>query len=184
MSTLKCFDASTQIPELAPEGCDAVLGYVYGKTATHIWTLGQWLQFRHLRQFPAAVADIGSKDLASEGTAQAEGAVEAVAKLGWHKGRVIVCDMEAWHDPVYWSAWKARVEKLDYTPAWYGSGEYASSYPCDFKWLADPDGKPEIPAGYAAKQYAWDVTVPGGLVDLSVVTRKLFDHGGVGPRHG
>ena len=59
--TYECFDASNRIPATAPPGFRAVLGYLNTKPdpygAADPWTLGDWLRFAHLRQFPCWVGD-------------------------------------------------------------------------------------------------------------------------------
>lgn len=185
MSDGRVFDASAQIPATAPPDCDGVLGYIGpDPEATHVWTLEEWLRFSHLRQFPAWVAAVGQSDSASEGTAQGAAAAEAAAALGWHHGRLIFCDLEAWADPAYWAAWRAEVERHGYRAGWYGSKLNSADYPCEFRILASPDGVETVPDGFEGKQYQWDVHVNGGVVDFSVFSRKLMEHGGEGPRHG
>lgn len=184
--TGRVFDASTAIPEKAPDGCEGVLGYI-GKTttdgrkldyATHVWTLQQWLRFEHLRQFPC-----WPLSPATDPDEQGDAAAEAAAALGWHKGRLIIGDEEASKDAARFAKWAARVESHGYRSGWYGSAGYAASYDCEFKILARPDGIETIPDGFEGKQYQWDVHVPGGVVDLSVFSHRLMEHGGVGPRH-
>jgi len=180
----RCFDASGQIPAKAPEGCEAVLGYL-GKTvdgrkldySTHVWTLQEWQRFAHLHQFPCWPLN-PSVDPDEQGDA----AAEAAAALGWHHGRVIIGDEEANKDAARFAKWAARVEKNNFRPGWYGSLAYAKDYDCEFKWLALYDNVESIPAGYAAKQYQAGAKVPGGVVDFSVVSPALLVHAGVGTR--
>jgi hypothetical protein len=176
MKLTRCFDASLQIPKSAPDGCDAVLGYI-GGNALHVWTVEEWDRFGHLRQFPSWVAD-----LSSSATNQASDAVEAAKRLGWHPTRAIVADMEVATDADWWNEWAEEVTSLHYQPAWYGSASVAGAYTAKFKWVADWDDNPDLPHGWAAKQYAANVEVPGGVVDLSVIGESLIGHGGVGAR--
>lgn len=182
--TVKCFDASAAIPREVPDGCKAVLGYIGTPPgmerldyATHAWTLPEWQLFGHLLQFPCWVANLTSNAAASGRAAAAE-----ARRLGWHHSRAIVGDFEAAHDPAWWDAWSAAVKDEGYKPVWYGSLTNAAAYDADLKWLALYDHIEEIPHGYAAKQYAGSVTVPGGVVDLSVVGPQLLLHAGHGPR--
>ncbi len=176
MKLTRCFDASLQIPKSAPEGCEAVLGYI-GGSAVHIWTPEEWDRFGSLRQFPCWVAD-----LASSAAKQATDAVDAAKRLGWHDTRAIIADVESASDPSWWDAWAAEVTRLHYQPTWYGSASVAGLYSAKFKWVADFDNNPDLPDGWAAKQYAANVQVPGGVVDLSVIGDDLVTHGGLGPR--
>jgi len=177
MSLIKCFDASEQIPSLAPDGCEAVLGYIGGPEALHTWTLEQWQQFGDLIQFPCWIPDFGG-DPATQGTE----AAAAASKLGWRRGRAVILDMEAVDDPSFLKAWAAEIKNAKFTPVWYGSGEYSAQATGYIRWLADPDGVAALQPGFDAVQYAWNVQVPGGVVDLSVVDSRLADIGGRGPR--
>jgi hypothetical protein len=176
MSLTRCFDASLQIPKSAPKGCGAVLGYI-GGSAVHVWTLEEWHRFGSLRQFPCWVAD-----LATSATKQASGAVEAAKHLGWNQGRAIVADMESSTNRSWWDEWAGEVVKLHYQPTWYGSASVSGVYTAKYKWVAEFDNDPDLPDGWAAKQYAANVNVPGGVVDLSVIGEGLIARGGQGPR--
>ena len=183
-ATVKCFDASAAIPREVPPGCGAVLGYIGTPPglerldyAAHAWTLAEWQRFGHLLQFPCWVARLTENPYASGAAAAAE-----ARRLGWHKSRAIICDLEAAHDPSWWVSWAAAVIHAGYKPVWYGSLVSAAAYDAALKWVADYDGIAEVPHGFAAKQYAGDVTVPGGVVDLSVVGPQLLIHAGHGAR--
>jgi Domain of unknown function (DUF1906) len=177
MSLIKCFDASDQIPSSAPEGCEACLGYIGGPKALHTWTLEQWQRFGHLIQFPCWVPDLGG-----DPTEQGSQAASAAWNLGWRHGRAIVLDMESTTDQSFLSAWAAAVKKEHFTPVWYGSRD-ASAQAADYRrWLADPDGVAALVSGFDAVQYSWNVSMSGGVVDLSVVDSRLADIGGRGPR--
>jgi hypothetical protein len=176
MALVKCFDASEQIPSAAPSGCEACLGYIGGK-ALHTWSLQEWQRFGDLIQFPCWVADF-SGDPGKQGTQ----AAEAAAKLGWHTKRAIVLDMEAVNNPGFLTAWAAEVRKAKFTPVWYGSRASSAQASAYVRWLADPDGVAGLEPGFHAVQYDWNVTVPGGVVDLSVVDSELAAMGGRGRR--
>jgi Domain of unknown function (DUF1906) len=177
MALVKCFDASDQIPSAAPSGCEACLGYIGGTKALHIWTLAEWQQFGHLIQFPCWVADF-SGNAGQQGSQ----AAAAATKLGWRAHRAIVLDMEAVDNPSFLSAWAAEVRKAEFTPVWYGSRSSSAQASAYIRWLADPDGVAGLESGFHAVQYDWNVTVPGGVVDLSVVDSELAALGGRGPR--
>jgi hypothetical protein len=176
MTLTRCFDASLQIPKSTPDDCEAVLGYI-GGSAVHVWTHDEWVRFGHLRQFPCWVADLGSS-----ATSQATGAVNAANRLGWHPGRAIVADLESATNTTWWDEWAGEVVKLHYQPTWYGSASVAGVYTAKYKWVADFDNVPNLPNGWAAKQYAANVNAAGGVVDLSVIGEGLITRGGVGPR--
>jgi hypothetical protein len=176
MSLIKCFDASGEIPSSTPDGCEACLGYI-GGAAAHVWTLPEWKRFGHLIQFPIWVADF-SGDPATQGS----DAAKAATKLGWRGARAIVLDMETVNDPKFLSAWAAEIRKAKFTPAWYGSRVYSAQAAGYLRWLADPDGIASLQPGFDAVQYSWNVKVPGGVVDLSVVDSKFAAKGGRGPR--
>lgn len=177
MSLIKCFDASDQIPPAAPAGCEACLGYIGGPQALHTWTLEQWQQFGSLIQFPCWVADFGA-DPSGQGTQ----AAQAAARLGWKGTRAIVLDMEAVNDPGFLTAWAAEVRKARFTPVWYGSAVASGQASEYMRWLADPGGIAGLQPGFDAVQYDWNVQVPGGVIDLSVVDSRLAAHGGRGVR--
>jgi hypothetical protein len=177
MALIKCFDASDQIPSAAPPGCEACLGYIGGTAALHTWTLQEWQRFGQLIQFPCWMADF-SGDPGKQGSQ----AAEAATKLGWRAKRAIILDMEAVNDPSFLSAWAAEVRKADFTPVWYGSLVYSAQASAYVRWLADPDGVAGLQPGFHAVQYDWNVAVPGGVVDFSVVDSELARMGGRGRR--
>jgi hypothetical protein len=177
MSLIKCFDASDQIPASAPAGCEACLGYIGGTQALHTWTPQEWQRFGHLIQFPCWVPDFGD-----DPGLQGSQAAEAAARLGWRGGRAIILDMEAVDDRSFLSAWAAEVRKAEFTPVWYGSRVHSGQAARYRRWLADPDGIAALEHGFDAVQYAWNVQVPGGVVDLSVVDSRLAAMGGRGRR--
>jgi hypothetical protein len=172
----KVFDASTQIPATAPDGADGVAGYI-GGDAEHVWTKAEWDRFGHLRQFPIWVASTTGTLSAA---AQAADAVRVARGLGWRPGRALVCEMDAELDATWWEAFAGIITGHGYLPVWYGSADARPA--AASVWLADPDDEPVLPIDCDAKQYAWDVEVPGGLVDWSVMSQGLFDRGGEGPR--
>jgi hypothetical protein len=177
MSLIKCFDASEQIPPSAPSGCEACLGYIGGATALHVWTLAEWKRFGHLIQFPCWIADFSGDPVK-----QGQQAAEAASKLGWRPGRGIVLDMESTSDKSFLTKWADEVHKAKFVTIWYGS-RAVSGQASDYKrWLADPDGIAALVPGFDAVQYEWNVQVPGGVVDLSVLDSKMADLGGRGPR--
>jgi hypothetical protein len=177
MTLIKCFDASDQIPSTVPAGCEACLGYIGGGQALHTWTLQQWDQFGGLIQFPCWIADFGASP-----AGQGSQAGTAARELGWRDGRAIVLDMEAVNDQKFLSAWAGVVRKAKFTPVWYGSRVSSGQAAGYLRWLADPDGIAALEPGFDAVQYAWNVQVAGGVVDLSVVDSKLAALGGRGRR--
>ena len=185
MTLTKCFDAAFP-PAQAPDGCGAVLGYI-GRPGPgrldrdeHPWTLEEWLRFGHIRQFPCWVTDFSKDPRAS-----AADAVHLARALGWNSGRAIVFDTEDLVDRPWCVVFAAEIEGYYFTPVNYGSASVVARNGCGWLWLAKWDGDPQLEDGQGveAHQYVAGVTVPGGIVDFSVVSDDLLHHGGRGPRH-
>lgn len=189
MSYPKIMDAAVP-PATAPAGIEGVMGYIGGARATRAWTVAEWHRFAHLKQFPIWVPD-----LVEPPTSQAEDAVMAAERLGWAArmpsmvNRLIVIDMEASADRVFYAAMAAHIINSGFTPACYGSLSTVLKNAASLVIAADWIGGtviPAIPAGQTIQGLQWEanVAVEQTMVDYSVFTPALFARGGVGARHG
>jgi hypothetical protein len=182
----KCFDAS-QPPEITPPGCKAVLGYVGRKGYTpHVWTLQEWLRFKHLGQFPAWLPNLNDSP-----NADALLAVASVKRLGWaahmpegHE-RAIVCDVETSQNAAGYQEWAATVNAAGFWAVDYGSYSTVFGNAAYDVWAADWNGIPQLMPGQTvgADQYRASVPFDGTTIDLSVVSADMMKRAGIGPRH-
>jgi hypothetical protein len=186
MSYPKIMDAAVP-PPFVPPGIDGVMGYIGGPRATRVWTLADWLKFSHVAQFPVYVPDIGGDPVA-----QAADAVNLARARGWAiepgpATRVIVVDMEATSDRVWYARMAAGIEAGGFMPAAYGSLstvlENAAELVIAAAWSGG-SALPAVPEGQTIAGLQWEPNVPvqGTMVDYSVFTPALFARGGVGPR--
>lgn len=186
MSYAKIFDAAVPPVAVPAPGMSGVMGYI-GGAADHVWTLPEWQRFAGLVQFPVWVAD-----LAASPAGQGEAAVKAARGLGWAAflaepgRRVIVLDLEAGADPLWYERAAAAVTAGGFVPVCYGSLSTVLGNAASDVIAADWDDIPVIPAGQVLHglQYDADVLAGGALVDFSVFDGWLFARGGVGPRRG
>ncbi len=189
MSYPRIMDAAVP-PTTAPAGIEGVMGYIGGARATRVWTVAEWLRFQHLAQFPVYVPD-----LTAEPAAQAADACTRAMALGWASGmaepgnRLIVIDMEASADRVFYARMALGIIGGGFTPGCYGSLstvlENAASLVIAADWIGG-QVIPPLPAGQTIVGLQWDanVVVEQTLVDYSVFSPALFARGGTGPRHG
>jgi hypothetical protein len=178
MTLNHCFDAAHP-PDKAPAHCDAVLGYIGGRDATHVWSLDEWDRFRHLRQFPAWVADITMSP-----AAQARAAANTAHSLGWHDGRAIIVDMETTIAREWYAEFAHTLHVERYLAVCYGSLSTVLANAANLVWIAAWDGKADLLPGQTieAEQYAHDIPDGDTSYDLSIVSDVLMRHGGIGPR--
>ena len=120
MTLYKCFDVAFP-PQSAPDGAQAVLGYLGREGQTpHVWTMPEWDRFAHLRQYPAWVPDFGA-----DPGAEAVQAVLAMLDHGWAprqaETRAIVCDLETSVHPGWYQAWADRIGTEGFVSVAYGS---------------------------------------------------------------
>jgi hypothetical protein len=184
----KIMDAAVP-PQFVPPGIEGVMGYIGGPRATRTWTLADWLKFSHLAQFPVYVPS-----LTADPEAQGLDAVAKAKALGWAANmpepnrRVIVVDLEAEADRVWYSRIAAGITAGGFVPACYGSLSTVLENAAELVIAAAWSGGaalPAVPAGQTIGGLQWEPNVPvqGTMVDYSVFTPGLFARGGVGPRH-
>src|SRR5690349_9762830 len=118
MSLYRMFDAA--YPPASPyPGCQAVAGYVGGNTP-HIWTLGEWLRFGHLVQFP-----IWTGYQEADPYGHAIQCCNAMHALGWNPGsperRAVILDEETQVDRAWLDAFAGEVWNSGYQTFIYGS---------------------------------------------------------------
>ena len=176
------FDAA--FPPLKPyPGCQGVAGYLGGNTP-HVWTLDEWLRFKHLRQLGIWVAD-----LAASAVTSGKAAADAARQLGWtphaKTPRAIVLDLEMAVDANWVNAYAGAVRQAGYWTWVYGSQSTVLENPARAGyWIASWNGVPALePLPHVvAHQYSANVSWAGGAVDLSVVSGAAWPHMGFGPR--
>jgi hypothetical protein len=174
-------------PSAAPEGVSAVLGYVGGSRASHVWTPGQWRPFAHLRQFPVVVPDITRAP-----GPQALEAVQAVKLLGWSdemsgaEQRAIIFDLEDQANAAWYVEAARLVLEHGFMPVVYGSMSTVLTNAASDVLVAEWDDKAVIPPGQTihGKQDQANVDFMSTVVDYSVLDDWLYHRGGVGARHG
>lgn len=185
MSLHRCFDAAYP-PSVAPDGFEAVLGYLGGGRALNVWTVPQWLVFHQLRQFPCWVPPIGS-----DPKAEAASAVAAAVELGWAadmplgETRVIIGDLETEHDAAWWKAFSDGVMSGGFLAVAYGSISTIGGNLASDVWVADFDNVAQLVPGQTvhAKQDQADVWLNNSSIDISVIDEWMFARGGRGARH-
>lgn len=137
-------------PEAIPSTAQLVAGYV---TGTGAWSPMQWARWPPARHVAisrnawyhyAIVLDVEN------------GAAKVEQANGWIIG---AGPASGWVPTIYGSR-----STLDRCKLLVAQGKLD----CDY-WLADPDGIPHLPAGYAACQYAWPGRGSPGHFDMSVV---------------
>jgi hypothetical protein len=182
MTLYHMFDAAFPPPTAYP-GTQAAAGYIGGNTP-HIWTLEEWLRFRHMRQLPIWVADLGADPAAS-----GRFAAQAARGLGWKPfaavRRAIVADMETSADGSWVNHFAEAVAAHGFVTWVYGSLSSVLRDPArDGYWVASWDGVPDVePIPHVvAHQYAPNVPWEGGEVDLSVLAPEAWERLGRGPR--
>ena len=186
MALFRMFDASVP-PDKPYPACQAAGGYIGGNTP-HVWTLDEWLRFRHLRQLPIWTADFtpGAPSPAEQGHLAARAAVA----LGWrahapHR-RVIVIDMETSEDGAMITGFTGACHEDGFVVWPYGSKSSIYADPsADGLWVAawDDIAGLENMADIMAHQYAADIPFGGTQIDLSVMSGEAYARLGRGPRH-
>jgi hypothetical protein len=174
MSLHHCFDAAFP-PEVAPEHCDSVLGYLGPNPhATHVWTLQEWQRYAHLRQFPGWICN-----MAGDPVTQAKEAVHAAKILGWHNHRALIGDTETAVNREWWAKFAGEVTANGMVPVDYGSLSFVLQNAARILWVADWDHMPVLQPG----QVIWaDQYQSGKTIDLSVLSNELYLLGGEGKR--
>lgn len=179
MTLFRSFDASIP-PASAYPGCQAVLGYLGGRTP-HVWTAGEWQRFGHLRQ-----AGIWVPDLTKNPRQEAIDAADAAHALGWTRfaahRRFIVRDMETSVDPAWSMAFDGKLTLEGYLAVDYGSASVAEKNPASAYWLASWNDLPELDGPVLGVQLEAGIAWQSTSVDLSVWDSTAFRHFGAGPR--
>lgn len=176
------FDAET-CPDPVPDHYDACMVYAGGSSAAHAWSEAELARVAHLPRLPVWVPTPGH-----------EGALAAAdAFLAWLTehgvpGRAhaqdrpvhVMWDMETGKEPD--AAWLDKaadhLAKHGYWNLVYGSTSTLFGQPArDGYVVANPTGQPHMfqRAHVRATQYAFDVHVPGGIIDQTLITRELVN---------
>jgi len=178
---VQSFDAE-HCPDPAPTGYEGALVYAGGSSAAHAWTdkeiaraaaVVKWL-------LPVWVPTPGTDDPVKVGK-------EFVAWLTAHKVPTstvaehpvhLVWDLETGKEPD--AAWADQACRVTTNAGWYnliyGSLNVIFHQPVrDGYFVANPTGQPHMydHRDVKATQYAFDVKVPGGVIDQSLVSVEL-----------
>lgn len=181
MTLYHCFDAAYP-PKSPPRSCGAVLGYIGGSRALHVWDHAEWLTVQHLRQYPCWVPDPHGKSTPAQIGAAA---VDRANELGWRSSdgsRVIVIDLETFASPTWWHECATAINRGGYYAVCYGSASTVGGNKASNVWAAHYDDSQSL-EGQHAHQYAANVRVGNTEVDYSVLDEWLWARGGIGPRH-
>jgi hypothetical protein len=189
MSLVHGWDAAT-CPDPAPKqisgnSIEYAGGYLGGSSAFRTWAVGEWQRASDAygRVLPIWVPTPGSDNPRQVGLA----AIDALRAAGvpnhatpW---RVLMWDLETGVEPS--PAWLTTaadtLANAGYGSLIYGSpgGSHVLSYPRRTGYVvADWNGRPTLypAAGVVGTQYAANVTVPGGVVDLDVMEETMLAH--------
>jgi len=181
------YDASKP-PSIVYPGSIAVGGYLGGNTP-HAWTVQEWNNASgngRLRMLPIWVGYLESDPIG-----HAKQAAATAINLGWkafaHNRRYIGLDKETQTDVVWQSAFAAQLSLEGFSCIDYRSLSAIVSDPTPSNadnWVADWDVPPnfnEAPR-IEAIQFAANISFASTEVDLSVISKRMFEHLGRGPR--
>lgn len=183
MTDLILADAA-YLPSIMPHGIDAWAVYVSG-AATHIWTEDE---IREVSRYPKLPIAVTRPD--KSGTFCGLEFMMAAYKLGIPRGTAVAADLELlaqkcqadgdmsplyiWIDEFY----RVMVH-FGYVQWNYGSISYLFECPpCDGFWVAtNSHDEIQYPHRYVhATQWIFDVEVPGGTIDKSLIHRIAVHH--------
>ncbi len=160
-------------------------GYIGGSSAYRAWTAGEWQRTSDTigRVLPIWVPTPGVDNPRQAALAAAAALRAAGVPAYATPWRALMWDLETGTEPS--PAWLTTAANTlaasGYDSLIYGSpaGSDVLSYPRRSGYVvADYDGVPTLyPApGVVGKQYAANVAVPGGLVDLDVMEESMLAH--------
>jgi len=170
---LPCFDTA-RLDFPVPAGYQCCLVYMGGSSATHAWDREELAKVAHLRRLPVWVPTPGQDH-------PGDVALQVVAWLRRNKvppGRHVLWDMETGKepDPAWLNMAAGRVAKAGFRNLTYGSMSVVFGNPQrDGYFVANPTGHPHMVSriGVKGTQYAFDIAVPGGTIDQSLISTDL-----------
>lgn len=181
VATVEAFDAE-MCPTDVPAGVEVAFVYIGGSSAASIWDQHERQRVQHLHKAPIWVPTPGREDprkvafqaaaqMAALGIPRAGEAPEVACHLFW--------DLETGKepDPEWYRVAADRLRQNGYHSIAYGSLGYLFDYEQRAGyWPANPTGVAHLTEhpGVVAEQYAWNVRVPGGLINRDVVARQLL----------
>jgi hypothetical protein len=160
-------------------------GYLGGSSAYRTWTLGEWQRASETlgRVLPIWVPTPGSDNPRQAALAAAAALRAAGVPAYATPWRALMWDLETGTEPSpSWLTTAANtLAASGYDSLIYGSpgGSDVLSYPRRSGYVvADYNGVPTLYSapGVVATQYAANVTVPGGQVDLDVMEESMLAH--------
>lgn len=189
MSLVHGWDAAT-CPDPAPKQIsgnpiDYAAGYLGGSSAFRTWAVAEWQRASDAygRVLPIWVPTPGVDNPRQAGLAAADALRAAGVPNHAEPWRVLMWDLETGTEPA--PAWLTTAANT-LAAAGFGSLVYGSpdashvlSYPRRTGYVvADFTGRPTLyPApGVVGTQYAAEVSVPGGVVDLDVMEESMLAH--------
>lgn len=169
--------------------------YIGGSSAFHVWDAAERARVDHLPKLPVWVPTPG---LDNPGQS-ARGCLDALRALGvppYAKPyRAVMVDLETGSadparglaDPGWLAAFRARILAAGYDTMPYASANVIFRYPAyTGRVMACWDGSTafecngeRLAGTIVAKQYVAEVHVPGGFVDLDVMTSAILPHLGL-----
>lgn len=180
VEVVSAFDAA-YCPDPVPPGYGACLVYAGGSSATHAWDDAELARVAHLPRLPTWVPTPGHEGpLAAAEALLAWLAAHKVPPVDPRTGQHthVLWDMETGKEPdaPWLNAAADRVAKDGYWNLVYGSLSTLFGQPSrDGYCVANPTGQPHMFMRPHVKmtQYAFDVAVPGGTIDQSLITAEL-----------
>jgi hypothetical protein len=182
MSTVTGWDAAF-CPDPVPAGHAYAKVYIGGSSAYHVWTADERAKVHGMRVMPIWVPTPGV-DNPRQVAMQAADALKAIGVTPFQTPyRALMWDLETGRepDPGWLTVAADKLNSLGYDNLVYGSVSASGlfSYPSRLGYVvADPTGKPHMydHADVAETQYAQNVTVPGGQVDLDLLNESILAH--------
>ncbi len=164
------------IPDVLPPGFDAAAFYLGGSSAFHTWSRDDVSKLKHLKRLPIWVPTLATDHPRT--TAYQVRDACYVLGIPPSRNRVMI-DVEARFDAQWVDAYANHLYPFGYETVVYGSIDTLFLNP-ERKgyFVADPTGLEHLynHEGVVGTQYAINVEVTGGTVDLDVITDELFDH--------
>lgn len=164
--------------------------YIGGSSAAHVWTAPELALVTHLAKLPVWVPTPGVDNPGQS----ARACLNALRSFGvpgfadpW---RAVLIDLETGAssppnaDPAWLATFRSRIEAGGYDTMVYASMSVVCAYPAYTGRLgACWDGSPgftcngeALACSIVGKQYAAEVRVPGGFVDLDVLDSSILPH--------
>jgi len=182
MSTVNGWDAA-YCPDPIPEGYTYAKVYIGGSSAYRVWTAAERARVSSMRVMPIWVPTPGT-DNPRQVAIQAADVLKSIGVPAFERPfRALMWDLETGRepDPGWLTTAANTMASLGYDNLIYGSvdGSGLFSYPQRLGYVVpDPTGEPHMynHAGVVETQYAQNVSVPGGQVDLDMLDDSILPH--------